>query len=153
MSGPVAQAVAADEVRLSMVASSAAAGLAWSLIKDRLIKWSVSENARLDAHQILFELVANAVGVTPMGGTIVVACVRDQTGVVISVSDCCPLVPVNPAPVVELQPEDLDLSPENWDVNGGWGLTLVQAMAAECGVDPLPSGSPGKTVWARLRSS
>jgi hypothetical protein len=51
-------------------------------------------------------------------------------------------------PVVELAPENLDLSPEHWDDNGGWGPPLVRAVAAECGVTPTPPR--GKWVWAKL---
>jgi hypothetical protein len=46
--------------------------------------------------------------------------------------------------------EDLDLSEENWDDNGGWGLPIVQALADDCGYTPHPSG--GKWVWARLKA-
>ena len=51
-------------------------------------------------------------------------------------------------PVTELLPAELDLSPDRFDQNGGWGLPLVRAIAAECGVHrTVPAG---KWVWARL---
>jgi K+-sensing histidine kinase KdpD len=140
----------ANELRMPMAASRAAAGLAWSLVEQRLITWRVGEPARYDAHLILSELVANAVAVTPPGECITVQCGRDGSGVVIGVVDHSPEIPRNPAPVVELRLEELDLAEENWDRNGGWGLTIVRALSADCGVNPLPSG--GKLVWSRLRT-
>ncbi|WP_433325545.1 hypothetical protein [Spirillospora sp. CA-294931] len=52
-------------------------------------------------------------------------------------------------PVVELEPEDLDLSPANFDNNGGWGLPLVEALACQSGV--TRTQPHGKWVWARLK--
>ncbi|MGI8333180.1 ATP-binding protein [Actinomadura scrupuli] len=135
---------------MPMSASPAAAGLAWSLVEQRLITWGVGEAARYDAHLILSELVANAVAVTPPGECIGVRCSRDASGVVIGVADPSPEIPHDPPPVVELEPGDLDLSEEHWDRNGGWGLTIVKSLSAACGVHPLPSG--GKVVWSRLRT-
>lgn len=132
-----------------MAASAASAGLAWTLVEQRLRVWGLGEDARYDAHLILAELVANAVAVTPAGERVVLHCRRDADGVVIGVADPCPGLPRRPPPVVELEPEDLDLSEEAFDDNGGWGLTLVAALSADCGVVPLASG--GKVVWARLR--
>ncbi|WP_405147161.1 ATP-binding protein [Sphaerisporangium sp. NBC_01403] len=43
------------------------------------------------------------------------------------------------------QPRRLDLGIE---AVHGRGLTIVEALAHECGATPLPNG-PGKTVWAR----
>ncbi|RAY10640.1 hypothetical protein DPM19_34330 [Actinomadura craniellae] len=145
-----AKAEASSNLRLPMAASTASAGLAWSLVEQRLICWGLSEPARYDARLVLSELVANAVAVTPVTECIIVYCHRDRIGVAIGVADPCSDVPCAPGPVVELKLEDLDLSEENFDVNGGWGLTLVTALSAECGVTPLPSG--GKVMWARLRA-
>ena len=68
----------------------------------------------------------------------------------IGVADPCPGLPRAPGPLVEPGPDDLDLSEENFDNNGGWGLTIVTALSAAYGVTPLASG--GKVVWARLRA-
>lgn len=144
--GPVAPV----EARMPMAASPASVGLAWSLPEQRLRTWGLGEDARYDAHLILAELMSNALAVTPPTGRIVAHCRRDATGIVLGVGDADPTVPRNPPPAIELRPEDLDLSPEHFDDNGGWGLTIVTALAAACGVTPLPSG--GKIVWARLRS-
>jgi hypothetical protein len=137
------------ELRFPMTASAASAGLAWTLVEQRLMTWGLGEDARYDAHLILAELVANAVAVTPLGERIVVHCRRDVAGVVIGAADPCPGLPMHPPPVVEVDPEDLDLDEKGFDDNGGWGLTLVAALSAACGVTPLASG--GKVVWARLR--
>jgi hypothetical protein len=50
--------------------------------------------------------------------------------------------------VVELTLDDLDLSEENFDNNGGWGLPLVRALSCDCGVSK--TNPRGKWVWARL---
>ncbi|RAY15536.1 hypothetical protein DPM19_06975 [Actinomadura craniellae] len=142
-------AVRPDGLRMPMAASPASAGLAWSLVEQRLITWGVGEAARYDAHLVLAELVANAVAVTPMGGHITVYCHREPAGVVVGIADPCSELPRNPAPVTELEPGDLDLREENFDANGGWGLTIIRALSADCGVTPLPRG--GKIVWSRLR--
>ncbi|WP_106397599.1 ATP-binding protein [Actinocorallia populi] len=139
----------ARELRFPMAASAASAGLAWTLVEQRLMMWGLGEDARYDAHLILAELVANAVAVTPLGERIVVHCRRDEAGVVIGAADPCPGLPMHPPPVVEVEPEELDLDEKGFDDNGGWGLTLVAALSADCGVTPLASG--GKVVWARLR--
>ncbi|MEU8268123.1 ATP-binding protein [Sphaerisporangium sp. NPDC049002] len=47
------------------------------------------------------------------------------------------------------QPRHLDLGIE---AIHGRGLTIVDALAHDCGLTPLPDG-PGKTVWARWRLS
>ncbi|GAA0957348.1 ATP-binding protein [Actinocorallia libanotica] len=142
-------ALVPDELRLPMAASKASAGLAWTLVEPRLARWGLGEDARYDAHLILAELVANAVAVTPVGGGITVYCRRDAGGAVLGVADPCAGLPRHPSPVVEMEPEELDAGEEGFDDNGGWGLTLVAALSADCGVTPLDSG--GKVVWARLQ--
>ncbi|SEG24110.1 Histidine kinase-like ATPase domain-containing protein [Thermomonospora echinospora] len=137
------------ELRMPMAASPASVGLAWTLVEQRLLSWGLGEDARYDAHLILAELMANAIAVTPAAGCITVYCRRDVAGIALGVGDPDPGLPHNPAPVTELQPGDLDLRPEHFDDNGGWGLTIVTALAATCGVTPLPDG--GKVVWARLK--
>ncbi|MDX6744593.1 ATP-binding protein [Actinocorallia sp. A-T 12471] len=132
-----------------MVASKACAGLAWSLVEQRLIGWSIGAELRYDVHLVLSELVANAVAVTPVGGTVNVRCDLEGGAVLLGVADTHPGMPSEPAPVVPLEPGDLDLREENFDVNGGWGLTIVKALSEACGVAPLPGG--GKVIWARLR--
>lgn len=136
------------EVRMPMAASPASVGLAWSLVEQRLLRWGLGEDGRYDAHLILAELMANAIAVTPTTERVTVHLRRDVAGIVLGVGDLDPGIPRNPPPVTELQPDDLDLRPEHFDDNGGFGLTIVTALAAAYGVTPLPSG--GKVVWARL---
>ncbi|MBA9008007.1 MULTISPECIES: ATP-binding protein [Thermomonospora] len=149
--GPVTVVEAgADELRMPMAASPASVGLAWSLVEQRLLRWGLGEDARYDARLILAELMANAIAVTPPAGCVTVYCRRDGDGIVLGIADGNPVVPRQPPPVAEVRPEDLDLRPEHFDDNGGWGLTIVTALAAACGVTRLRDG--GKVVWARLRA-
>lgn len=53
-------------------------------------------------------------------------------------------------PMVELTLEMLDISEENFDNNGGWGLSLVAALTAEWRAErTFPRG---KWVWARFKA-
>lgn len=56
----------------------------------------------------------------------------------------------DPGPPPNLSLETLDLSPERWDDNGGWGLTIITTLAADHGDVEDPGG--GKWIWARLKS-
>jgi Histidine kinase-like ATPase domain len=143
------EAKTVNDLRMPMAASPASVGLAWSLVEQRLLTWGLGEGARYDAHLILAELIANAIAVTPAAGYITVHCRHDSAGVVLGVGDPCSDIPRNPPPVTELDPDDLDLSEEHFDDNGGWGLTIVTTLAAACGVTPLPTG--GKIIWAKLK--
>ncbi|MCO6003399.1 ATP-binding protein [Actinoallomurus purpureus] len=65
--------------------------------------------------------------------------------------------PGRPAPTrdVESTLDDLDLSEDGFDENGGRGLHIIDALAQEWGyrpdpVDPRTGRSPGKWVWARV---
>ncbi|MFA1551642.1 hypothetical protein [Actinomadura chokoriensis] len=49
--------------------------------------------------------------------------------------------------MTELTLEDLDLSKEAFDDKDGWGLHIVRAMSAKCGVTADPAS--GKWDWAR----
>jgi len=134
-----------QELIFPMLASPAAIGMARTLADARLRNWDNSSILD-DALLIVTELVTNAAAVTP-GKKIVLQVSRDAGGIIIAVWDSSDLMP-EPKPIVELTLEDLDLSEENFDNNGGWGLALVEALAASCGVTPDPKG--GKWIWARL---
>jgi anti-sigma regulatory factor (Ser/Thr protein kinase) len=135
-----------DELRLTMLASTASAGLARTLVQQRLSKWGYM-HISCDTLLITAELVANASEATP-GREIKIRFSRDTCGVLLQVWDSSDQIPA-PKPITELTLDDLDLSEENFDDNGGWGLPLVAALAADCGYIPAPSG--GKWVWARLK--
>jgi signal transduction histidine kinase len=111
----------------------------------RLASWRL-EHLADDARLIAAELVANACAATP-AGEIRVTFSREPAAVLLAVWDSSDAMP-RVGPIVELEPEHLDLSPEGWDANGGWGLPIVRALASECGVTETPPR--GKWVWARL---
>jgi hypothetical protein len=136
-----------DEVRLTMLASTASAGLARTLVQQRLFNWGYM-HISCDVLLTTAELVANASEATP-GREIKIRFSRDTCGVLLEVWDSSNQIP-QPKPIIELTLDDLDLSEENWDGNGGWGLPIVQALALDCGYTPDPSG--GKWVWARLKT-
>ncbi|CNE70455.1 Uncharacterised protein [Mycobacterium tuberculosis] len=135
-----------DCLLIPMLASKAAPGLARTLTKNRLHKWGCAHISD-DVFLIASELITNAVAATP-GQEIRYQCSRDAAGVLIAVWDASP-TPPRVHPLIELTLDTLDVSEEYWDVNGGRGLPLVTALAAECGHTPDPSG--GKWVWARLK--
>ncbi|WP_176611501.1 ATP-binding protein [Actinomadura sp. WMMB 499] len=101
-----------------------------------------------DALLVASELTTNACAATPCGGEIRLQVSRDCAGVLVAVWDDAPGTP-RARPVVELTPETLDLAEERWDDNGGRGLPIVAALAAECGY--CADSSRGKWAWARLR--
>jgi hypothetical protein len=111
----------------------------------RLAAWRL-EHVGPDARLIAAELVANACAATPTG-EIRIRFDREPATLLLAVWDSSNELP-RVKPIVELELEDLDLSPKNWDDNGGWGLPMVQAVAAECGVTETPPH--GKWIWARL---
>jgi len=137
-------ATKADELIFSMPGSPAAIGVARVLAGARIRKWDYSAVLD-DALLIVSELVTNAAEVTP-GEKIVLQVGRDGQGIFFAVWDSSARMP-EPRPVAELGLDDLDLSEESFDDNGGWGLALVQALSTSCGVTRDPNG--GKWVWAR----
>lgn len=134
-----------DCLLVLMLASTAAPGLARTLTKTRLRNWGYMHISD-DAFLIASELITNAVAATP-GMEIRYQCSRDNVGVLIAVWDSSPAGP-RPRPMVDTTLDDLDVSKEHWDDNGGRGLPIVAALAVECGHTPDPSG--GKWVWARI---
>lgn len=134
-----------DDLRMTMLASNAAAGLARTLIGPKLRNWGcphISDDAAL----IASELVANAVAATP-GREIRLRLDRGSDGVLLAVWDGSDQPP-RMRPLVEVTLDDLDLAEERWDDNGGWGLAIVAGLASDCGYRRDPAG--GKWVWARL---
>jgi anti-sigma-K factor RskA len=88
-------------------------------IGNRLAAWRLEAVAD-DARLVAAELIANACAATP-DGELRVTFTREPGAVLLAVWDSSDALP-RVKPVVELQPHDLDLSPERWDDNGGWGL-------------------------------
>jgi anti-sigma regulatory factor (Ser/Thr protein kinase) len=135
-----------EELDVRCLAAPSLAGQARTLIEFRLIAWGLPQLVD-SATLVMTELVANAVEAAP-DGQVSIRAVRDGGGVLISVWDSSPERP-QPRQVKELELQDLDLSPENFDDNGGNGLALVIALATETGFSPTPP--TGKWVWARLK--
>jgi anti-sigma regulatory factor (Ser/Thr protein kinase) len=143
-----------DYLLMPMLASPAAAGLARTLTEQRLHKWDCSHISD-DALLMVTELIGNALHETPQR-EIKVAIRRDLNAVVIGVWDSSPRPP-RPAPVIELTLDTLDLAEQSFDSNGGRGLHLIEALTTDWGyqpdpIDPRTGRSPGKWVWARLRT-
>lgn len=135
-----------EELNMCCLAAPTLAGTARTLVEFRLIAWGMP--ALIDsAALVMTELVSNAVKAVP-DGHVAVRAVRGGRGVVISVWDSSPRMPVV-REIRELEPADLDLSEENLDDNGGNGLPLVIALASRTGVLPT-TNPPGKWVWARI---
>ncbi|GAA2727031.1 ATP-binding protein [Actinocorallia aurantiaca] len=134
---------AIDHLLLPLLASPASAGLARTLAGQRLRRWGDLDILD-DALLVVAELVSNAAKETP-GEEIRLELVRDARDVVIAVWDSSPRLP-RPRPPAELTLEDLDLSPDSLDDNGGRGLLIVRSLATRSGCTPDPHG--GKWVWA-----
>jgi anti-sigma regulatory factor (Ser/Thr protein kinase) len=140
------------KLEMTSLAAKTLVGSARTLMEFRLADWGllgVREGALVDdACLVMAELVANAVKATP-DGQITIRAVLDAAGVLISVWDSSTQMP-EPREIKELSLEDLDLSPENFDDNGGNGLALIAALAFETCVIATES-PPGKWVCARFK--
>jgi anti-sigma regulatory factor (Ser/Thr protein kinase) len=128
-----------------VLASKAAAGLARSGVKGVLLGLGLA-GAIDDGCLIMGELVNNAVAVSPNASTIRIFAGLRARGLVVAVWDADQRMPQR-RPMVETSLEELDLRPENFDRNGGWGLGIVTALAKECWVERT---EPGKWVCASL---
>jgi anti-sigma regulatory factor (Ser/Thr protein kinase) len=135
-----------DDLRIDILASPAAGGLARTMMEQRLLKWGILHISD-DAFIVITEIVTNACEATPHR-TITLHLRRDRSGVLIAVWDGSPDPPVI-RPSAPLTLDTIDAAPdETWDHGGGWGLPLVRALSTDCGTWPEPTG--GKWVWARL---
>lgn len=139
-------ATATGHLIIRLMGTPAAVGLARTLVDARIRRWDyfhILDSALL----ITSELVTNAARQTPHE-EIRLQLSRDAYGVVIAVWDGAWELP-RAKPVVELTLEDLDLSEEAFDDNGGWGLHIIRVLSSGCGVTGDPAG--GKWIWSRLR--
>lgn len=130
---------------MSCLAAMTVAADARQRIGLRLSAWGLARLSA-DVQLVAAELIANACAATPEG-QIGVRLVPEAGSVLLAVWDGSDEMP-SVQPVTELALEDLDLSEENLDDNGGWGLHLVQSLSSECGIrrtDPV-----GKWVFARF---
>ncbi|MFA1551638.1 ATP-binding protein [Actinomadura chokoriensis] len=136
---------ATEDLITSLPGTPSAVGLARTLTETQISKWDYSHI--LDSTLLIVsELVTNAVRQTP-DEEIRLQLSRDAYGIIIAVWDGGHELP-KAKPMTELTLEDLDLSEEAFDDNGGWGLHIVQAMSAKCGVTADPAG--GKWIWTRM---
>ncbi|MWA04558.1 hypothetical protein F8568_030095 [Actinomadura sp. LD22] len=127
--------------------SLAVAGLARDQVAHALIGWEMPEMVP-DALSITGELVANALRASERLETIKVHVGLGAGEVVLGVWDGCA---ARPAPRrVELSLETLDLREENFDDNGGWGLSIVDALAVRSWVEE--TRPRGKWVCAALKA-
>lgn len=136
---------AAAEPIMPLMGTPSAVGQARTFTDTQIRKWNyphILDSALL----IVSELVTNAARQTP-DEEIRLQLSRDDYGVIIAVWDADHELPAA-KPMKELTLDDLDLSEEAFDDNGGWGLHIVQAMSAKCGVTADPAG--GKWVWSRM---
>ncbi len=136
---------ATAEPIMPLMGIPSAVGQARTFADTQIRKWDYSHI--LDsALLIVSELVTNAARQTP-DEEIRLQLSRDAYGIIIAVWDADHELPTA-KPMKELTLDDLDLSEEAFDDNGGWGLHIVQAMSAKCGVTADPAG--GKWVWSRM---
>jgi anti-sigma regulatory factor (Ser/Thr protein kinase) len=132
-------------------ATPTVAGQVRLMLQCRFAEWGLAAPKYAEVQSDLFliaaELVTNATTETP-DRKIEVSCVPDVNARLIrfSVWDSSDRKPGAAMPELDL--ETLDLSPEHYDDNGGWGLPLVQALSESCGVTPT---NPGKWVWAIVK--
>lgn len=101
-----------------------------------------------DAVLVVGELAANAIEASGAADVIKVHIGLGAGEVVLAVWDASDARPVTRH--VELSLETLDLTPEHFDDNGGWGLSIVESLATRCWVDPTPPR--GKWVCAALKA-
>lgn len=135
-----------DDLYLCLLASPATPGLARTLISQRLRKWNM-ERILDDLLLVASEILTNAAEAAP-GEQLKLHLTRDHNGLLLQVWDPSPRLP-GPRGVAPLTLEALDAThPDDWDNGGGWGLSLVQALATDCGYRPTPPR--GKWVWSRL---
>lgn len=139
------QATAFNALDWTCLAVGTVAAEVRQLIALRLTDWRLTSLSS-DVQLVAAELVANACAVTP-DSRIRVRLTREPQAVLLGVWDGSGYMP-QVRPVKELSLDDIDLSPENFDRNGGWGLQLVQSISAECGV--TRTSPQGKWVWARF---
>ncbi|MFC0037336.1 ATP-binding protein [Actinomadura rayongensis] len=125
--------------------STSAVGLAPDRVGNALVRWNCSELVA-DAILIVGELMANAIEVSGVLDRIKVHARVEGRKVILAVWDCDVALPCPQQ--VELSLETLDLSADNWDDNGGWGLTIVQSLSSAYWVERTPPR--GKWVCAAL---
>ncbi|TYK52545.1 ATP-binding protein [Actinomadura decatromicini] len=136
---------ATGDMVVPLLGTPGAAGVARILVDQRMHNWGYSHILH-DVLLISSELVTNAAQRTPQD-EIRLQLSRDADGIIVAVWDAAPDLP-QPRARVDMTLDDLDLSEDAFDENGGWGLQIVQELSARCGAVRDPVG--GKWIWARI---
>ncbi|RAY12879.1 hypothetical protein DPM19_22965 [Actinomadura craniellae] len=138
--------MAGETLTRRLAAAKSSVGMSRDLVANTLGRWGLADLAE-DAVLVISELATNAVGASRAGQEITVHLRNSGTEIILAVHDNGPGTPRHRQ--VDLDLATLDVSERNFDANGGWGLSIVAALAARCWVDP---GTPaGKWVCAALR--
>jgi anti-sigma regulatory factor (Ser/Thr protein kinase) len=136
-----------DQVRMSVLASPAAVGVVRDRFQRTLTRWGVPPGHRDDVLLCASELLTNSVTAAPRR-ELRAGLSREGRAVLLEVWDPGDALP-RLRPMADPALDDLDLTPEGFDDNGGRGLHIVAALATEYGCTPHPP-TGGKTVWARF---
>ena len=138
-----------DGLYLNLLGSPTIAGLARTLITQRVAKWSL-HSILDDLLLVASEILTNAAEAAPHE-QLKLHLTRDHDGILLQVWDPSPRLP-GPRGAAPLTLEILDTThPDVWDHGGGWGLPLAQALSTDCGY--CPTAPTGKWVWALLAST
>ncbi|GAA2732496.1 ATP-binding protein [Actinocorallia aurantiaca] len=118
-----------------------------SLLRLRLASWRVPADLAEDVLLAAVELVSNACDAAPDTEIAFRARLDPATGALwVGAWDTCPDVPTARRP--ELTLEGIDALPDDHTF-GGWGLPLVAALAADCGVTRTADGKWVHAVFSR----
>ncbi|GAA2434432.1 hypothetical protein GCM10010191_56070 [Actinomadura vinacea] len=143
-----AETVAQEGLDMTFVAAATAPAQVRTHLKFRLSDWGLLRAAE-DVCVIAGELITNAVESTP-DREIRVRFTRERCGVVLAVwgsSDDLPVSrPLAELSLTDITPDPEALDPGHDDGTGGWGLPIIEALSAQCGV--RKTHPHGKWVWS-----
>ncbi len=123
----------------------AAAGIARDHTARALASWNLP-NLISDAELIVTELFTNAMQACSPAETVRLYLGRTTTTIVLAIWDASPKTPT--CRTTRINPQSLDLTPRNFDANGGWGLPIVAALTTRQWIHPTTPR--GKWVCAEL---
>ncbi|WP_433332968.1 ATP-binding protein [Spirillospora sp. CA-294931] len=141
----IAGAATTTNTTRDLAATAASVGTARNRVAEVLSEWNLAvhvENASL----IVSELATNATEASDPTEVIKLHLAQRSGEVVLAVWDSSRLQPARKRPFLTL--ETLDLAEENFDANGGWGLSIVETLASRYWVEPTTP--TGKWVCAAL---
>jgi signal transduction histidine kinase len=144
-----------SSVKVRDVIEAAAQG-----VRERLQQSGVALEVRIDAGidefvadgrrvtQILYNVMSNAIGFSPAGGKIVLACSRDQTMLAFTVEDQGCGIPTEYQPTVFDRFESRSLGSRHR--GAGLGLAIVKSLAELHGGTVALASEPGRGTWVRV---